>query len=224
MAFSFVQTSTQGSTTTATTTVTFSAGTGSGNLVVGFAKLSDASHTLTSITDDKGNTYATVGPITSSNNAVRVYMVYGVQTTPGATVLTFTSTGNTGTFRCGADEFSGGASSNAAVFDVSATATAQNVGGTPDPSLTLSPSASGKLIWSGVAANSAFVATAGSGFTRSNGGASSLGGHSQYKLSGTTSETAPMTGTVSGSYWCEVAGSFNPASGVTVNAGFFRFM
>lgn len=191
-----------------------------GNLVTCIAWISSQSETLTGASDDKGNSYGTIGPIDSSSD-IRGYVIYGVQTTGGAATLTLTFSGGA-THRARCDEFSGGAADNTAIFDAYSTFTAAgNV--TSGATGTLTTAATGELIWAGLGFSIGRRLTAGSGFT----GYDVTGSqpvNSQYKLSGGASETAPFTLSNS-THAVEIAVAFKPASGgAAVNAGFFLLM
>lgn len=217
MAFALVQSPTQVVTTATSISIT-TAATGAGNLVVVYVRLSSNADTCTSVTDNVGNTYV-LG--TAVDNTIRQYVAYGVQVTGGATSITANFSGATVAHRIGVDEFSGGASTNAAVYDTTTSGTGTT--GTSLAASTLTPSATGNLIVSIGTCTPAKTWTAGSGYTLSSGTGSGLM-RSQYKLSGGASETAPMTISSAGTAWIEIAVSFKPASSSTPNSGFFRFM
>ena len=227
MAFAAVQASAEATGTTGNLTVAITVtSTGAGNLVVVMVRLSNTTDTCSGVSDSAGNTYALLGPFDSGSNP-RVYMAYGVQTTGGATTVTASTPGGTATKRCFAVEFSGGASTNAAVFDVSTKGS-----GTTETSLsvsTLTPAATGELIVAFVSTQSSATGkswTAGSGYTLYGGGSGSQTVRGEYNLSSGSSETAPITLNAAGTNWVEIAAAFKPSGGggPTVNAGFFRFM
>lgn len=219
MAFAFVQTFTPASDAVgnvASLSLTGSATT-AGSLVVVGVKLSDAGNTCNSVTDNVGNTYVLFGPYDAGSR--RSYMAYGVQVTGGATSITASfNAGGTTTKAFKGIEISGGAATNAEVFDVSSTGT----GTSTSPSVaTFSPAASGELIVAFISIAASVTWTAGSGYVLSGANPSNFG--CQYNLAGATSETAALT-TSSSRAWAEIAMAFKPASGASVNSGFFRFM
>lgn len=216
MAFAAVQetTGTAGTGSTVSETV---ASTGSGNLVVVALRLSTKTETCTSVTDNVGNSYALLAASDSSGR--RLYIAYGVQATGGATSITGNFSGSSATKRVIAVEFSGGASSNAAVFDASAASSGSGTSG----SVTLTPASSGELIVAFINTEGVQTFTAGASYTLYGGATSSSSMKGEYLLSGTTSETAPMSWTPSAA-WSEIAVAFKPSGGASVNSGFFRFM
>jgi len=221
MAFAFVQASADAvdSVGTATTVNMTVSATGAGNLVVAVIRMANTSNTCTSVSDNVGNTYALIGPSDNSTN-IRLYLAYGVQVTGGATTITANFTGSSATKRCFAGEFSGGASTNATVFDASATAN----GTSTTPAVgAITTAASGELIIGAANTNGSPGWTAGSGFTQF--GSTSGGLRAEYKLSGGASETCPWT-LGSSVAWAAIGAAFIPSGGggPTVNAGFFRFM
>lgn len=208
-AFAAVQSATQVSSTSTGVSVTLSATT-AGNIVIGFGKTSSTSETLNSVTDNAGNTYAIVGPV-DQGSTVRLYLFYGVQVTGGATSVTLNWSGTT-THRCGADEFSGAAATNAAAFDVSATGHASSAAPATG---TLTPAATGELIYAACAGDGARTWTAGSGFALYS-GTGSIAARSEYNLSGGSTETAPFS--VSSSFnWSEISAAFKAPSGSPTN-------
>lgn len=207
-AFAAVQTATQVSGTASTTVVTLGAAATAGNLLVVAAAVNSSTVTCTGITDSAGNTWAVIGPET--NGTSRVYLGYAVQVTGGATTVTVSWSDSAATKRAGVDEYSGGASTNAAIFDVSTTGQGT---GTALAVSTLTPASTGTLIVA-VAASSTRTYTAGSGYTLYSGGAGSGTLKSQYNLSSAATETAPFT-LSSSSAWEEIAASFLPAGAAT---------
>ena len=114
MAFAAVQSTTMTVSTASSVPTTVSA-TGSLNLVIVHVKVAGG-ETLSSVTDDKSNTYAIVGP-KIWNTTDRVYQAYGVQTTGGATTVTCTFSASTTGKRVVITEFSGNATTNATAYD-----------------------------------------------------------------------------------------------------------
>lgn len=198
--FAAVQTATQIVASTATVSVTLSP-TKVNNLVVAYAG-TDNTQTCDSVSDDKGNTYSTV--VTVVNGVNRLCAAYGVQTVGGATTISFNFTG-VAAKRVGADEYSGGETSNAKIFDTYATGTGNS--GSLAVS-TLTTSGSGNLIFAVCRASASCTHTAGSGYT-SFGGSNPTSTKTQYKLSSGATETAPETISASGA-WTEIALSFKP--------------
>lgn len=215
MAFSFIQSvQSTGSGTNSSLTV---ASTVQNNLLVINIKLGSNSETISSITDNVGNTYAKAfGPV-DNGTTLRTYQFYGVQVTGGATTITINKSGTVNTWRTTVDEFNGGNITNATVFDKSSAQT--NAGTSSALSTPIAPTTAGELIVSGVsfltAPGSPVVAT---GYTIGTLGAATAG--SQYKLSGTTSETAGMTWT-GGTTWSNIVSAFIPRGN---NSGFLAFM
>lgn len=210
-AFSQVQRTGRSQSSAASVTATFSAGTTAGNVVIFNVKIlpvPTALDTLNSVTDDKGNTYACSaalpwGPSTTR----RAHMCYGVQVTGGATTITGNFSGTLGTKLVFAAEFSGGETTNAAIFDTSSTSTGIN---TASSSLTFSPAANGELIVAWVSFSGLPTVTAGTGYTLYY-PTNPDGGSFEYNLSGTTSETPAFTFTPNQS-WGEIAMAFKPLS------------
>lgn len=210
MAAAAVQTATQGTGGGASIGVTFSSPTVQGNLVVLPIRIAGASDTCTGVTDDKGNSYVLIGPVTNGSN--RLYQAYGVQVVGGVTALTVSFSGASNAKRCGADEYSGCASSNAAVIDQ----TNSNTGTSTAPACTLSPSAAGKLVVMALGVPTAPTWTIDSNYTRYS-GVGVVTTISQYRLSGTASES--VTDGISGGAqgWITILTSFNlaaPAQGM----------
>lgn len=202
-AFSAIQTATQATGTGSSVAITTSATT-QWSLVTVYAKLADNTETLTSITDDKSNSY-TILTVLDNGGANRIYMGYGIQTTGGTTAITCNFSSNVASKRCGADEYGGFSASvtNASVFDTSTTGAST---GTALAVSTLTPAATGELIVGVGSLASATTWTAGSGFTIYN-GSGSVSMRSEYKLSGAATETADFTIAVSKN-WAEIAAAF----------------
>lgn len=177
--------------------------TSAGELAVVGVRIQGVTDTITSVTDDKSNTYACSTNVDYSSR--RIYLCYGVQTTGGTTSVTVAYSG-TQTHRAYVAVFSGGAASNAAAFDTSATGT--NTGSALSVS-TMTLAASGELVvaWAGTASTQTY--TAGTGYTLyypTNPDVTNF----EYNLSATTSETAPMTSTGT-PVWAEIAIAFKEA-------------
>lgn len=203
MAFAHVQASTTvaGSGTSAVISLS---GTGAGNLVVVHVYMGSTTQTVSSITDDAGNTYVVGSRQNASGGTHSATQGYGVQTSGGATTITVNFSGSV-SHEVGADEFSGGATSNVAVFDE--TLSAAN-SGTALAVATLTPTQAGNLVVATLVTGSARNFTAGADYTLSL-PATGVQVCSQYRLSATTSETAPAT-ISSSTVWMEWATSFNP--------------
>lgn len=177
------------------------------NLLVVNVKLGTANvgRHVTSITDNVGNTYLkAIGNIGNPNGTFGIEQWYGVQTTGGATSITINLDG-ADSIRVQIDESSGGQTTNAAVFDKATSSAGGGIAGTSG-SVSLSPTAAGELIAVGVALTSGGTFTAGSNYVI---GSQNTNGASQYRLNGTTSETAPITWQNS-ALWIEVAGAYIP--------------
>lgn len=189
MAFAQVQTSTQATTTGNTLNITVSP-TVANNLVVVHIKIASNAETCTSVTDDKGNAYV-LSSVLDAGTTNRTYQAYGVQVTGGVTAITVNFSAAVVSKRCGADEYSGGETSNAAIFDEASTGTALlSTSVSCSPAIT--PTATGELIVATISADATKTWTAGANYTLYNGvGVVSM--RSQYRLSGTASETAPCT-------------------------------
>lgn len=158
--------------------------------------------TCTGVTDDKGNTYVLSTAVTIAG-ARLIYQAYAVQAIAGATLYTASFSGSTVAKIIGAEEYSGGATSNAAVFDAQTTGTGV---GTAVAASTLTAAATGELMVSTMGVSVATAYTAGTGYTLASGG-SIL--HSQYKLSGGATETAPAT--LGGSRtWATLLNAYKP--------------
>jgi hypothetical protein len=178
--------------------------TGAGNLVVVHIRTSNGNN-VSSVTDDQGNTYV-VGGASSLGDAGPsiVYQAYGVQVTGGVTTVTVNFSVSTSA-RAGADEYSGGATTNAAIADAflaGAKTTGTNV------STTLNPAANGELVVATIGLLAARTYTAGTNYTMYN-GTGSVTIRSMYNLNATTSETAPCTLSTS-TDWVEVTRAYKP--------------
>lgn len=151
-------------------TLTFSSAVGSGNLVVGmfFTLLSG---TLTSVTDNKGNSYTVVDSLNAgggfSSGSIG-YTFVGGNLTGGPTVLTFTISGGSGVYYAFADEFSnsGGATPSSPV-DVHAVSNPAYTSPTTVTSSSITTTISGDLIWSlAYVSTVTSTLTAGTGYTQ----------------------------------------------------------
>jgi hypothetical protein len=178
-----------------------------GDLVVVNIKFTSAGPSAVSVTDNAStpNTYTSaIGPITNSTSTM--YQFYGVAVVGGATSVTVNWT-TSATLRVTVEEFSGGQKTNATVFDVAGSSTGTGTTGT----LTLAPAAAGELISAAIGFASAPSAiTKGTGYII---GTNNTSTTTEYRQVGTTSETAPITWTTSEA-WAEIAGAYNPLSGV----------
>lgn len=166
--------------------------------------------TCTGVTDDKGNTYVLSDVV--ENGTLRVYQAYGVNIVEGTTQVSVAFSGTTASKRCGADEYSGGEISNAAIYDTRTTGTGS---GTSLAVSTLTPASTGELIVATLRCSSTSANhTSGTNYTIYN-GVNPTTTRSQYRLSSGASETAPSTIDVSVD-WGEIATAFKPLS-VTTN-------
>lgn len=196
-----VQTATQATGSGTSVVITVSS-TVQNNLVVIHVKVTGVTETLSSVTDDKGNTYVVSSPL-AGGTEYRLYQAYGVQVTGGVTAITCNFSSNVASKRCGADEYSGNKITNATTFDASATGTGT---GTSLATGALSPAATGELIVATYAVSGPATFTNGTNYTLYN-GVNPVTVRSQYRLSGTTSETAPCTQNVSQT-WGVIATAF----------------
>jgi len=174
--------------------------------------------TISSVSDNGSNTYtSSATPQNIVSNDLWLYQYYSKHTTT-ATSITVTTTGSNDSYQVLANEYSG---VDASVFDDSGTGTGT---GTSLSVSGLSPSANGKIIVASAATAATGSWTAGSGYTLY--GNNNVAGiyrlAMEYKLVGTTSETAPITFSSSGD-WVEIASSFNVAASTNVNSFFLFF-
>jgi hypothetical protein len=203
MAFSYVQGGNNHATSTTSLSVTLSA-TGTNNLVVISFFVSNPGK-VTSVTDNKGNTYvASASELTLSNGSA-ANQYYGVQTSGGATSITV-NLSSAQDLDIGVNEYAGGRTTNATVFDKAAT----NTGTGTSASVSLAPTSSGELIDTGaIIFNGTSNPVSGTGYVNGGFDQTTHTAYTQLKLSGTTSETAPATWTGS-SAWGEIASAFVP--------------
>lgn len=201
MAFAIVQASALNTSSGTSGNITLSSS-AQNNLVVVHIRIASTVETVTSITDNVGNTYV-IGTGLIGGTTTQ-YQGYGVQVVGAATTITVNFSSSV-SFRIGADEYSGGAITNATVIDQSATATGTGT----SMSLSLSPSTGGKLIVATVQTAAIGTFSAGTNYTLSLNSGTAQTLVSMYRLSGSTSETAPATNTQSGA-WSEMARSYNP--------------
>lgn len=188
--------STQNNGSTSSLTVTLGTSANAGNLIVVAVKV--PFQTVTSVTDSYGNTYTQIGRAASGTSYLYMHYTYS-----GGTVSTVTVnlSGSTGV-RTTVDIFNGTDSSPLDTF-------ATNNGTSSSPSVNLTPGESGNLIVGAVASITApSSVSAGSGYT---GGTLNVNASTEYKLSGSNSETAPFTFGNSQT-WYAIAASFKPAS------------
>lgn len=167
------------------------------NLLVLNMKFTADPGTISITNSGTPNTYAMA--VSGGGIGLFGYQYYGVQTNGGATTVTVSWVNSTAA-RIILDEFSGNATTNAAVFDKSAT----NTGTSTSGSGTLAPTSSGELISAGYLFGTAGTFTAGTDYTAST---ANTNGSAEYRLSGTTSETMPASWTNSVS-WVLVAGAY----------------
>lgn len=184
--------------------LTISAST-AGNVVIVHIGYASASATVSSVTDNQSNVYALGSKLTSGTN--NLYQAYAVQTTGGTTQVTINFSVSV-SYVIYAEEYSGGAATNAAINDTSTTGTGTS---TSLAVSTLTTAATGELIVSTGGTQSNRTWTQGSGFTLNGSGARTSS--SQYNLSGGASETAPMGISGTSTAWIELARAYKPASG-----------
>jgi len=179
------------------------------------------SETISSVTDNQSSSYTILGPVTTGGAAdKRVWQAYAI-CAAGVTSVTVTKS-SSGVGGVIVDEYSGIDTGDP--YDTHAT----NSGESTSLSVSLSPAAAGKLI---VASMGAYLPgtsawTAGTNYTLY-GLVTFVASYdiirSQYRLSGTTSETAPASFTFSvDDQWAEIATSFNLPSAANTG-GFFNF-
>lgn len=191
-----------------------------GNLVVVGIDMDDQVATLTSVTDNASggsNTYALSSAVDFSGK--RMYVAYGVQVNGGATSITTAYSGATAFTRVGVDEYSGGATTNATVFDKSSTGSG---GGTSLGVTSFTPTQDGNLIVAWGMINNFLTWTAGTNYTLYNGpNPEQL--KSEYRLSSSGAETAPMSTATDSFGWGEIAMSFNPAPASTTTQNVYIY-
>jgi hypothetical protein len=182
-----------------------------GSLIIVTGKYVGSGVTTTP-SDDGGNTYSpliaeqVVGTI-----AMRAFYALATHAVTNTVTITY---GSSVTVKAGVCVFSGISASQP--FDRAAAAT--NTSQT-SASLSLSPSANGKLIVALLGPQAAAgTFTAGSNYAAATNNSTSLA--AEYRLVGTTSETAPISWQNS-SNWIEIAASFNllPAGGTLAMMG-----
>lgn len=212
MAFAFVQTkSIDNASSTTTGTISPTSVFTIGNLVVVHIRSSVFGNTISSVTDDKSNVYANSGgPVIDPNGtALVLWQYYGVQVIGGATTITVTFTSAT-TNRLIVDEFSGGMSTNATIFDKSSSGVnASGVNSTTGLVTSFSPTNTGELISaSAITSGADGPFTAGTSYTLGTGSDTAIA--SEYNLSSSTTETAPISWVTAGR-WQMVAGAYKPS-------------
>lgn len=215
MAFNFVQTAVEVQGTGTSVVITVSP-TAQNNLVVVSIGTTNSNDSCTSVTDDKGNTYVLQAVTVSGSGSEQLYQAYGVQVTPGVTAITCHFSGSTDRKDCGADEYSGGAHTNASVFDKSTVASGFT-GGSFNTSI--SPTNAGELVVASQTNSSGLVPTPSAGYTIATVGASGFRAASEYKLNATTSETPGFSVSASPAYAIR-ATAFLPAPPVVKSAFF----
>lgn len=158
------------------------------NLLVVHIDAAFGSVDVTSVTDNQGNAYVLSSKVVGPDGQ-RAYMAYGVQVTGGATSVTINLSGsNDGYVIVAADEFSGGKTTNALIFDQ----TSSNVSGGSTNNVTSFALSAGELVIGSVTSFSGGPFAAGTGYTRYVND-DSWGIYSQYKLSSGTLESSPCT-------------------------------
>lgn len=216
-AFGAVQTSTQVTGNGASPLAITLSATTQGNLVVVHVYMRTGhTNTVTSVTDNAGNTYVIGAKFTAQRS---VYQAYGMQITGGATSVSVAFS-STGTYHVGADEYSGfvAGATNTDVFDERSTGTEVGTDGAVEVSPALTPD-TGELIVATVGNTTEGATwTAGSGYTLYNGSSNRL--QSEYKLSSSTSETAPITESDTGAGLDEIAQAYK-AGAVAAKYRFF---
>lgn len=206
MAFAFLQSRTVSATSPGV--LSGITATGVGNLVVVSIRLNSGTATVSSVVDDVGNTYVAATALLTGGS-IRHQQWYGVQLIGGATSITVTLSSVVGV-RIIAEEFSGGPSSNTGAIRTSST----GIISTSVP--TFSPTVGDLVVASYVTSNNVSPWAVGSGY--SPGTISQTVNATEYKLSATTSETAPISNAGSGGSSTGLAVAYIPAavaSGVT---------
>lgn len=210
MAFSHVQgdpTTGASSGSTSALAITVASTTGNNLGVVG-SVLASTSRTVSSVTDDKSNSWSSaLGPI-DGGATCRAYQHYAVLAVAAVTTVTVNIGGGTSAVTAGFDEFSGNATSSV----LGTTGSGTGTGTSPTLSGAITPTAGNLVVAStGGSASLGNPPTAGSGYT--------LGGRvtngrmaNEYKLSATTSENPGMT--TSSVTWAHLAAEYVvPAGG-----------
>lgn len=212
MAFSFVHDTQTSGTSLSSITITIPS-VAQGNLLVVSLKTTVAI-TGISVTDNASvpNTYASAVNAESGTN--NMHLLYGVAVTGGATSVTASWTG-VGNVRITVDEYSGGMQTNATVFDVANSGTGLAV---TSSSVSLTPTNNGELIVGALSTSAGSSIVAGSGYTLANNNSSNA---TEYKLSGTTSESVAYSWTTSSAY-AQCAAAFIAAP-VPSNGNFMAF-
>lgn len=187
MAFAVVQASAQTTGTGSTVPVTISATT-IRNLICVHIAIRDTNETCTGVTDDKSNTYTLETVVDSSTNA-RSYFAWSATTVAGVTTVTSAFSGSVSSKGVRVEEYSGVAGTQ--IFAKDVTNTGSGTAGSPAIS-TFTPNVAGELIVASYVSSGSVSFTAGASYTLN--GAGSVFLMSEYRLSGTTSETAPITG------------------------------
>lgn len=218
MAIALVQSNKAGPTGgSASLSVTFSSSTTSGNLIV-VAFAWDSNGTVSSVTDNKSNTYSAAGSVANNTNSSTSCMIYYAKNISGGAShqVTVTISAST-TIRVAVAEYSG--ADTAAPLDQSAVGTG-NTSSMVTSSVTLSAN-NELLACIGMISDGFFAApTAGTGYTNRQTwtGANDAAYEDQILTGGSgSSKTGAMTGAGSGNYVIKLATFIPPsASGPTV--------
>lgn len=192
-----------------------SANTAGNLLVVVQAQQSDTASPT--VSDTQGNTYASLSikGTAGGSSAQEIYVYYAANCKGGANTVTTTANGSTGDY-IAIYEFSGAASSNAAVIGVSSTVNNENGTPTTTPSSgSISPTAGSLLFGTiyNVTGELATVISAGSGFTlgynQNNGGVAFT---TEYKLSAASGSQTINFSSASEQFWILAGVEFKAAA------------
>lgn len=169
-----------------------------GNLVIVSVRGITVAGDITSVTDDKGNTYTkAIGPFHNTDTTTADWMYYGIQIIGGATTITVTF--DTSMVSGGyASEFNGAG-------PLDKTSTGQASSGTSGSVSAFSPASLGELIYAFLDnRNTTTSQTAGANYTLITGNGVTA---AEYNPSSSASETAPVTWTNSVG-WNQIAAAF----------------
>lgn len=197
--------------------VTLGAAVGSGNLVVGWCSWGSATLTvLTSVTDDKGNTYTISAKQADAANTQSVGFFFLGNITNGPTVFTANFSPNQNFLQIGVDEYSGvlAAADPSDSHAISAAVQTGSVAADFLSSGNFTTAVNGDLIWGAtVDTSTVALATGGTGYTRRTTNTSQCDSASEDKTQATAGSVAATftAGAVGGRYMTYGAG-FKPAA------------
>jgi len=205
--------------TAASVAVTLGAAVGSGNTVCGWVSWGEGPTTthLTSVTDDKGNTYTISDRLGDGNNAQAGAMFFRGNITNGPTIITANFSPNQTFLQIGADEYSGAlAATNPS--DGHSVAAAVQTGSTATDFLSsgsFTTSVNGDLIY-GVTMDTfgATLASAGTGYTQRQTNTIAVDATSEDKVQSTAgSVAATFTTSNAGGRYITLAVAIQPTGG-----------